>query len=724
MLGCIHALLLAGATTQLIDVHGGTAPQWAEVQGQPTTAELTRQHEAPPQLAAASPAAPPDAVEPAVSALASLPFEIFQSAGRGELRKVASWLRKGGPIDALCPGIPTDGGQYNTYGLLHAATSNGQLEMVWELLKRGASADRQTGTGYTVLMSAAFGGHLSILLLLLQLSADPDLQSSNGVTALMTAAGQGREACVQTLLQAKANTELLDNDGHTALQWAEHEGHLAIAALIRQHAAPPHPAAVSPAAPPDAGEPVASPPPTSLPLEVFKSAQRGELQKVVRWLRKGGLVDALCPVPTVEGGQTAAFGLLHAAATNGQLEMARELLKRGASVDLRGSLGTTALMNAAYRGHLSILLFLLHHSANPDLQATNSGTALINAASKGQEACVQALLRAGANIQLLDKDGHTGLWWAEEKGHTATAKLIRQHASCLSLGLGVALCARVPLAWPWVVLSVVLGALATVAFSRMQFHEGRAERTKGQARSKKSKKKKKAGRATAAGDEPSEAPPAAALAPPPTATPKPAASAAERAEAALRAVIAGGGLSELEAALAAAPREVREGSVGAEARARFDRLLEAQQEAERKAKKQEAATEAARLAVAERAREVAAQEAGRVAAASKAREAAKEAATTAAAAAKATATAEAEANALERATADGNQGGGSGAAGPSEASEVAVPDQYMCSITAEIMIDPVCTVRAFCCPRGLSYICHTLLSRPRHSTFYGLPSLS
>ena len=41
-------MLLAGATTQLINVHGGTAPQWAEVQGQPTTAELGRQHTAPP----------------------------------------------------------------------------------------------------------------------------------------------------------------------------------------------------------------------------------------------------------------------------------------------------------------------------------------------------------------------------------------------------------------------------------------------------------------------------------------------------------------------------------------------------------------------------------------------------------------------------------------------------------------------------------------------------
>ena len=74
---------------------------------------------------------------------------------------------------------------------------------------------------------------------------------------------------------------------------------------------------------------------------------------------------------------------------------------------------------------------------------------------------------------------------------------------------------------------------------------------------------------------------------------KPAASAAERAEAALRAAIAGGRLSALEAALAAAPREVREGGVGAEARAWCSKLLKAQQEAEREAK-QAAAREAAK----------------------------------------------------------------------------------------------------------------------------------
>ena len=85
MLSCMHALLfrIAGANTQLIDVHGGTAPQWAEVKGQTTTAELGRQHAAPPQQAAASPAAPPDADEPVVRSPAPLPLEIHTTRPGG-----------------------------------------------------------------------------------------------------------------------------------------------------------------------------------------------------------------------------------------------------------------------------------------------------------------------------------------------------------------------------------------------------------------------------------------------------------------------------------------------------------------------------------------------------------------------------------------------------------------------------------------------------------------
>jgi len=149
--------------------------------------------------------------------------------------------------------------------------------------------------------------------------------------------------------------------------------------------------------------------------------------------------------------------------------------------------------------------------------------------------------------------------------------------------------------------------------------------------------------------------------------------------------------------------------MGAEAQAHRNRLLEAQQEAEREAK-QEAAAEAARLAAADRAREVAARETVRAVALSKAREEAVAAAAAAASAvevaaaataavavaAEAAAKAKAKADALERETADGGEGGSSEAVGPLEASEAAqVPDDYMCPITAEIMTDPVSTLDGF-----------------------------
>ena len=125
----------------------------------------------------------------------------------------------------------------------------------------------------------------------------------------------------------------------------------------------------------------------SLPKEIHRSALRGELQRVVKWLRKGGAVGALCPV-TIDDGRTISVTLLHAASGSGHLAIVRELLKRGASVDLPTSFGGTALMEAATYGHLSIVRVLLQHSANPDLQNIYGHTALMQAALNGYEACV------------------------------------------------------------------------------------------------------------------------------------------------------------------------------------------------------------------------------------------------------------------------------------------------------------------------------------------------
>ena len=432
----------------------------------------------------------------------------------------------------------------------------------------------------------------------------------------------------------------------------------------------------------------------------------------------------MCSVST-EGGEATTAAMMHVAAVRGHMEVVRELIKRGATVDLQTGLGFTALMAAAGFGHHAIVLLLLQHSANPNMQPNSGQTALMAAAGEGHLACVQALLQHSADPELLDDNGGTALRYAENKRHTAIATLIRQHASCLSLGLGAGVCAALPLTswpwpltWPWVVLVlwVALGTMIAL-YNTIRDTVGSGQRQAARQRRphrSDARHAKAKGRATAAehacNSRRHAAPPqptakvvalpaAAAPARPPTAAPKPAASAAERSEAALRAAIAGGGLHALERALAAAPRQVWDGGVGMEARSLCDMLLRAQQRAEREAK-QEAATEAARLEAAERARparEATAREAARAAAASKARAKAKEAAATAAAAAKAAAAAEAEAAVLERAMAGGGEGSSSGAARPSEASGTAaeVPDDYMCPITAEIMTDPVCTSDGF-----------------------------
>ena len=124
----------------------------------------------------------------------------------------------------------------------------------------------------------------------------------------------------------------------------------------------------------------------SLPPEIFESALRGELPKVVKWLRKGGVADAFYSGPTHLGGQRVTKTLLQAAAAHGQLEMVREVLKRGASVDLQDSLGIAALMDAVGHSQHSVLLVLLQHSANPDLQNVASTTALMAAAGLGHKA--------------------------------------------------------------------------------------------------------------------------------------------------------------------------------------------------------------------------------------------------------------------------------------------------------------------------------------------------
>jgi ankyrin repeat protein len=164
----------------------------------------------------------------------------------------------------------------------------------------------------------------------------------------------------------------------------------------------------------------------ALPEEIFRATARGVTAQAFAWLSSGGSVNA--------GRRGDRRTLLHAAAHSGQIDVARELISRGAVVDVLDARSRSPLMTAAISGQPAVLLLLLRHGAHPDELCYEGETALMRAAQRGHAACATALLRANANPRLRSSDGYNAHGFASAAGHAAVARLISEHRS---LGRGV-----------------------------------------------------------------------------------------------------------------------------------------------------------------------------------------------------------------------------------------------------------------------------------------------
>lgn len=104
---------------------------------------------------------------------------------------------------------------------------------------------------------------------------------------------------------------------------------------------------------------------------------------------------------------------LHIAASFGQVEMARFLIKHGADLFAECTNGLTPLHFAMLKGHVEMVQTLLEAGANPN--ATSGSiqfTPLHIACFSGRAIMVAILLHHGANVQAKDKNGMTALDWA------------------------------------------------------------------------------------------------------------------------------------------------------------------------------------------------------------------------------------------------------------------------------------------------------------------------
>lgn len=124
--------------------------------------------------------------------------EYLRAARAGDLEKLINFLETGQITD-----INTS----NSNGLnaLHLAAKDGHVEIVKELLNRGAAVDNATKKKNTALHIASLAGQKEVIKILLQFNADVNVKSQNGFTPLYMAAQENHDICVKYLLAKGSN---------------------------------------------------------------------------------------------------------------------------------------------------------------------------------------------------------------------------------------------------------------------------------------------------------------------------------------------------------------------------------------------------------------------------------------------------------------------------------------------------------------------------------------
>lgn len=142
---------------------------------------------------------------------------------------------------------------------------------------------------------------------------------------------------------------------------------------------------------------------------------QGNREMVRELLWRGARVNA-----RLSYGQTALMRMSRETTA----DVVRDLLDAGAKVNLRDEDGNTALMFAAERGRRDVVELLLRAGAKVNARNKDGTTALMNAAIAGAAETVRALLLAGADVSLRDDGGHSALWHARHNDEEAAAALL------------------------------------------------------------------------------------------------------------------------------------------------------------------------------------------------------------------------------------------------------------------------------------------------------------
>ena len=287
--------------------------------------------------------------------------------------------------------------------LLNVAASHGHTGVVRGLLSRpGIDVNVAKQGDSTPLYTAAQYGHMDIIRLLLGARGlDVNIASPDGTTPLAIASFQGYEEIVRVLLAAPhIKVNVRGGNGATALYLAAQQGREEVVRLLL------------------------AAPGININLGTYNGAS-----PLIITVSQGHreVVNLLLAAPGIgmnERKRDGATALLYAA-QRGFTEIMRDLIRRGADVNLSIYQGTSPLNITISRGNTQAVRLLLQ---SPDIrinQTTNTGTTpLATAARVKNEEITRLLLSEGADPNLTNDIGIGPFHIACLRGDTAMARIL------------------------------------------------------------------------------------------------------------------------------------------------------------------------------------------------------------------------------------------------------------------------------------------------------------
>lgn len=363
--------------------------------------------------------------------------------------------------------IEARAGEHKTLTPLHLAAQHGHCDMIRLLVAKGANIESESLHNNTPLLLACSSGSLISFHTLLLLGARLEARDEHGRSSLARAAAAGHVELVEAIYKENAKLiEVADKGGDTPLHVAIKfkQPHIATALLklgapvdraCNTGFTPLHLAVISGYV--DLVFALA----TNHRVDLYAKAASNESLLHLA-CREGNfpMVKALVQlIPNLDFVSRDDFLItpLHYAVESGSTDITKFLLELGLpamneaadknppllsdgsheqsqeinaklvrdGIDLRCTMGRTALYTAAVKGRLDLVMLLLHAGANPSISSNTDESPLLLALAYQYSDVAEALLNNGADPKTADQNGRTPLYEAARTGnYKLTEKLL------------------------------------------------------------------------------------------------------------------------------------------------------------------------------------------------------------------------------------------------------------------------------------------------------------